>query len=235
MRIFLGFCSILAALFLTVTALATLPLGQVNNFDRVLEELIRDKLSDNTLSLDISLESKDKMQSLRDNVDNIDHMQLTSFSPAHSSFRLQVAMKDGNTTELSGRYTAFLEMPVPSKIIYSGDIISEADMTTTPVKINKIKPGLVTSIQGVLGMQAKKNLPIGMQIRETDVTKPYVIHDRDMVTILYQNDNLTLKASGIATQPGAIGDVIKVKNSSTNTIVYGQVKSSTIVQVDPES
>lgn len=205
-----------------------------STFDGALQELLHEKLSDDSLILEIMPESKVKLDNLRNSYDDVDNIQLTQFSPQHSSFKVKIHMKDGKTQDFSGRYNAYVEIPVLNKQINYGDVITESDVMTIRSKTHKIKPGYIKSSESLIGMQAKKGILAGVQIKESDITKPFVIHENDLVMMVYQNDHLKLKTNGIALESGAIDAIIKLKNSTTGTTVYGRVKAPNLVQVDSE-
>lgn len=205
-----------------------------STFDGALQELLHEKLSDDSLILEIIPESKAKLEKLRQSYDDVDNIQMIQFSPQSNSFRVKIHMKNGEAQEFFGRYSAYVEIPVLNKQVNYGEVITESDVMNIRSKIHKIKSGYVKSSENLIGMQAKKSLLAGVQIKETDITKPFVVHENDLVMMVYQNDHLKLKTNGIAMASGAIDEVIKLKNSTTGTIVYGRIKAPNLVQVDSE-
>ncbi|MES2215524.1 MAG: flagellar basal body P-ring formation chaperone FlgA [Pseudomonadota bacterium] len=222
-------------LVITLALLFTHPTVADNGrFDQMIQDLIHEKLSDDSIIVEFALESKSKLDELRRKEGDIDNIQLTSFSPSSSSFRIKVRMHDGTTQEIFGRYTSYVELPVALKQIRVGDIISVEDVTTAKTRLNHTKTGYALSIENLIGMQAKKNLQSGAPIKLSDVAPPHVIHDGDIVSLIYQNNHLKLKTLGTAIGSGSIGDIIKATNNTSGIIVHGRVQSKNVIEVSAE-
>lgn len=217
------------ALFCSFTASAN-----DGKLDQMIQELLRDKLSDDAVMIEVTMESRSKLEELRLKEDSIDNIQLTYFSPAASSFRIKVRMMDGAMQEMSGRYTPYVELPVAIKQIRAGDIISATDVTTTKTRLSHIKSNYVNSTDTLVGMQARKTLQAGAPVKQNDITLPHVVHDGDVVSLVYQNSHLKLKTLGTVVGSGAIGDTIKAKNNTTGILVYGKVISKNVIEVSVE-
>ncbi len=203
-------------------------------FDQMVQELLHEKLSDDAVIIEVTMESKSKVEELKLKEDEIDNIQLTYFSPAASSFRIKIRMTNGETQEMSGRYTPYIELPVTIKQIPAGDIVSTADVTTAKTKLSHVKSNYVSSTDALVGMQVRKTLQAGAPIKQNDITLPHVVHDGDTVSLVYQNSHLKLKTLGTAIGSGAVGDTIKAKNNTTGILVYGRVLSKNVIEVSVE-
>lgn len=227
-------CSLWIPVFACLLFCASHAIANDGRFDQMLQELLHEKLSDDTITFDIAMESKTKLEELRRKEDDIDNIQLVYFVPTSSSFRIKIKMLDGLAQEVSGRYTSYIELPVAIKSIRMGSIITASDVATTKTRLNKTTSDYITSTNAIIGMQAKKYLQVGAHIKQSDITLPHIMHDGDSVSLVYQNSHLKLKTLGTAMGSGAVGDTIKAKNSTTGVLVYGRVKSRDVIEVGSE-
>jgi flagella basal body P-ring formation protein FlgA len=63
------------------------------------------------------------------------------------------------------------------------------------------------------------------------MSSPSVIKNNDPVNIIYSSGSISLKTVGISMGVGAVGDMIKVKNSSSGAVLLGQIINKNTVQV----
>ena len=202
-----------------------------DSFDKAVEGLIYEKIDDPRVIIDIQYESKDKTEKIRSKYNNAQSLLLINFDPTSANFKVRVNYNSGASEELFGRYISSIEVPIISKFIKAGDIITANDITLVKTKINKIKGDYITNENDIIGMQAKKVLANGSLIKRSELRNPLVIKINDPVNILYYSNNIRLKTSGTALGSGSVGDMIKVKNEDTGAVLLGQIINKNTVQV----
>lgn len=201
-----------------------------SNLEGMIKELILEKLPSQITDLELHFDSKSRLFEA-ESYSEIKNVQLLHFAPSYSTFKVSVTFSEDHNLDLSGKYSAYVDVPVTSRSIVQGGIISDSDVTTTRTLLSKMKGGYIDSLEQVIGMQARRNLSPGILIRNSDVVKPTLIRQNDTVSIIYTQNNIKLRTVGIAMQPGAMGDNIKVKNESTGIIVHGSVIGKNTVEV----
>jgi flagella basal body P-ring formation protein FlgA len=53
--------------------------------------------------------------------------------------------------------------------------------------------------------------------------QPLVVRKNDPITMTYENKMLRITANGVATQDGAVGERIGIRNATSQTTIYGVV------------
>lgn len=199
--------------------------------EEMVSNLIIEKLGPEIIEVDLNFDNKSKahIPSIRDI--GVKSVRLSYFDPQYSSFRINVTSKNDQIYDLFGRYKAYLDVPVMSKGVTLGSIITESDIMSVKTPYSRVKSGYVTSLGDIVGMQARRRLAGGALIRKSDILKPQVVRQGDNVAITYDKGNIKLRTNGIAQGAGAVGDNIKVKNESTGTVVHGIVKGKNLVEV----
>jgi flagella basal body P-ring formation protein FlgA len=205
-----------------------------NWLDKTIEDLIYEKIEEKRIVIEIQYSSLDKLDKIEARRNEISNIVLSSFDPVRLNFRARVNYTTGGTDEVAGNYIQFVEVPITSKVIKAGEIINSSDITLSKVKLGRMRDNNLISENDVVGMQAKKHISAGMLLKSSDLIKPPVIKLNDPVNIVYSSSRIKLKTSGIAMGSGAVGDMIKVRNEDTGTILLGQIVNKNSVQVGSE-
>lgn len=205
---------------------------EVSFFDKILQELIQEKIANNKINVEVEYDSKSKSNFLRQEQDNrIKSVVIEKLNPENSSFKAKIVYVDDSFEYLLGRYVAYASVAVAAKYIKFGDIIQLDDVKDLNIRIDSIKNADFISSNEIVGMQAKKYISISSIIRKMDVANPPVIKNNDPVNIVYSSGIINLKTNGIALSPGAVGDVIKVKNATSGAVLLGQIVNKNTVRI----
>lgn len=96
--------------------------------------------------------------------------------------------------------------------------------------------GVVTSLESLSGLRARRALRRGDVLRSADFAPPPVVRRGDPVTILLERGSLSITAAGEARAEGAPGEAIPVLNAGSRRIVRAVVRDSrTVIAVPEES
>ncbi|WP_316860044.1 flagellar basal body P-ring formation chaperone FlgA [uncultured Cohaesibacter sp.] len=124
---------------------------------------------------------------------------------------------------LTGRAIESMLVPVMTRTVSKGEIVSDSDITlrSTPKQQAILaKPAMMNDI---IGMAAKQTIRAGTIANSSYFTPPDMVKRSDTVTIIFETGNLNLSISAKALANGAKGDVIPVQNSQTNRIIRAEV------------
>jgi flagella basal body P-ring formation protein FlgA len=122
-------------------------------------------------------------------------------------------------TALFMAYPAFadsgMRVVVPNRDIARGETMAESDLVYGTIPSTTVFSGIVTSMDGLKGMEARRMLRAGEIVRADDVRHPIVIAKGSIVTMTFQAPGVTLTASGRAMGEGGVGDTITVQNPAS--------------------
>lgn len=82
------------------------------------------------------------------------------------------------------------------------------------------------------GRKLKRNLRAGSVIQSRDIIKEYAVRRKAEVSIILQEDSLTLSTIGIALKSGELGESIKVENKRSGNIINTTVIGKNEVEVE---
>ncbi|MGY6549901.1 MAG: flagellar basal body P-ring formation chaperone FlgA [Roseinatronobacter sp.] len=122
---------------------------------------------------------------------------------------------------------ATAESLVATRMIRAASIIGPDDVTMGGTEA----PGAATSLDDVLGMEARVAIYPGRPIRLADLSQAAVIERNQLVRMMYRSGPLTIESEGRALGRAAPGDTISVMNLSSRQTVHGVVTSSGIVDL----
>ncbi|MCX7965206.1 MAG: flagellar basal body P-ring formation chaperone FlgA [Syntrophorhabdaceae bacterium] len=113
-----------------------------------------------------------------------------------------------------------------------GEIITEDKVTVREIIFNEDKKDYPSEIDDVVGKMLKRDLSANTVITKGILEDYFVIKRNDIVSIVLENKKLMVKTKGRAIDRGRIGDVIRVKNLTSQREILGRVTGSGIVHVD---
>ena len=123
---------------------------------------------------------------------------------------------------------------VVKKNITKGEVITE-DHLTYSFQISDDLPGGFTTMSEVIGRKAKFNLARGAVIKTRQLEIVYPVEKGKAVLVVANNSRLSITVNAIALEAGQLGDMIKVKNSTSgkilNAIVTGEKKVSPLTNM----
>ena len=123
---------------------------------------------------------------------------------------------------------------VVKKNITKGEVITE-DHLTFSFQISDDLPGGFTTMSEIIGRKAKFNLARGAVIKTRQLEIVYPVEKGKAVLVVANNSRLSITVNAIALEAGQIGDMIKVKNSTSgkilNAIVTGEKKVSPLTNM----
>lgn len=203
-------------------------------FEQAIIEALSEKITDKRISIEIKFNSSSKAAELEGKANDINKIEIEKFDTKYSSFRAKLNYNDGQKHTISGKYISFIEIPVTANFIKYNGIIQASDLTSTKVRVDRLKRGFATEASEVIGMKAKKYIPAGSMFRMSDLLNPPVIKSGDPVNLIYYSGLIKLKTVGTAQGSGAVGDSIKVKNDSSGAVLLGEIVNKNTVKVGGE-
>ena len=125
-------------------------------------------------------------------------------------------------------------LPVPSFTIYPGDVIRDAAISNRDFGQNyqPSRYGVVTDRTSIIGKLARRTLLPGAPIPLNATMEPKVITAGAKIRIVFEEAGLMISTYASALQPGAVGDVVSVRNIESGLTVSGIVQADGSVRVN---
>lgn len=132
---------------------------------------------------------------------------------------------------VSATLEALAEVAVTTGDLRRGTILHEENIEFAQRDINRLRAPCY-DIEELLGQRLKRSLRKGDVVERSAVAFPPMIKRGEMVTITAQKGALTVTAKGMAQQNGSAGDLIRVRNISSQKDLICKVTGPVAVAVE---
>jgi flagellar basal body P-ring formation protein FlgA len=110
--------------------------------------------------------------------------------------------------------------------------VTDEDVYVQKKWLKRIPANLVTVLSDIVGKTLAFNVRPNSEITKNSIRTPLLIKKGNVVRIVFDNDNFSITTVGISEEDGARDKVIKVKNLSSNKIIYARVTGDSLVKVE---
>lgn len=108
-------------------------------------------------------------------------------------------------TAISGRAAAIVEVPVLTRRIKPGEVITASDIGYTEVRMNRIGAELLRDADELVGQTPRRQISADTPVRARDLQQPQVVAKGALVTMVLQHKSMMLTAQGKALREGPTG------------------------------
>ena len=137
--------------------------------------------------------------------------------------------------EITGRAHATRKLPVPARHLRRGETITANDVVWRQVRSRAGDHIMVSDLDDIVGLTPRRTLIAGKPIRRTDITPRMVIRKGDQIQVSLSTGSMTLTTRGIALQPGAVGETIRIRNVNSRKIIEATVTKAGDAVIRPMS
>ncbi|QDC00537.1 flagellar basal body P-ring formation protein FlgA [Mesorhizobium sp. 8] len=121
---------------------------------------------------------------------------------------------------------------IPSRVIYPGETIGLAALKEVTLAPGRHKPDAVATTAPELdGKVAKRTLLPGRYIPLSALREAWLVEQGASVQVYFIAGPLTISTTAVTLQPGAAGDLVKVRNVDSGKVLSGTVMADGTVQV----
>lgn len=129
------------------------------------------------------------------------------------------------------RVSLLKEVLLNKRALRKGEMLTEKDLYSAEMDAQKLKQGYYTKAQDLIGLVCKKDLNPDTIITPYQIETAKMVLKGQEVSITAIAGSLKITMAGVALSDGVLGDVIKVKNSSSHKIIEAQVAGNKKVNV----
>lgn len=160
-----------------------------------------------------------------------------SFDDKSTVWRAVLLLKSGEKNlapvVLTGNYDVIKQLPVLARTVRADEVISSDDIIYEKQSGRFQRNDLVTDARMLIGKSPKHTISQNRPIRQDELENPALMHKGARVTMLYRSGNLEIRTVGQVLDNGAKGDVVRVKNLSSKSVIDATVETSDLVRVSP--
>ena len=157
-------------------------------------------------------------------------VEQVAYDPRSGRFAAVLVAPSGNRAtrpvRVSGRLHDVTEVPVLAQRVMRGQVISAGDVEWQKTRTERLPANAVLDADGLIGLTPKRTLQPGQPVRVSEVQRPVIVPKGGLVTLVLTTSGMQLTARGRALEDGGEGDVIRVANAHSRTLVEGVVTSA---------
>ncbi len=117
---------------------------------------------------------------------------------------------------------------IATRTLRAGHPIAEGDLD---IGTQPLAPGLIADPAEALGMEARVTLYAGRPIPLASLQPPALVERNQLVTLVFRQGGLEIRAEGRALARGAADAPVRVMNLASRTTVTGRVAGPALVAV----
>lgn len=135
------------------------------------------------------------------------------------------------TLYLRAEVTASMQLPVLTKALPRGTILSRRDLELVTRRVTTRAADIIIDPSMAVGMELKRPLPAGSSLRHGHVDLPELVTRGQMVTLVAGGSGVEVRMQGKAMGSGAKGDRLQVTNLASGRRVEGLVLSDGSIRI----
>jgi len=114
------------------------------------------------------------------------------------------------------------ETIVAAKTLPAQTILTFEDLVLNDMDI----AGGVSDPFALVGKETRNAIYAGRPIRAVDVTAPAIVARNQLITLIYQNNALSIRTEGRALDRGSVGELISVMNLASRSTVIAELQAN---------
>ena len=120
---------------------------------------------------------------------------------------------------------------VASYMLRRGEVLEEAMVEIAERDITTLRNGYFTELAMLQDMQTRRSLAEGAVLTRNHIAPIPVVRRGAAVDLVARTTRFSATALGEAMQDGGVGERIRVKNSDSGKILYGQILDAYTIQI----
>jgi len=142
--------------------------------------------------------------------------------------------KDGNllrTESVRTRIEVQRDVVTAARGLSAGTILAESDVRTVGRWVRRIHPHALPSLEETSGKRLTVRVAAGAELFATMLKEIPLVQKGKMVKMVFDNGAMQIVTVGLSEEDGVAGNIIRVKNITSNKIIYARVLSDSLVGI----
>lgn len=152
-------------------------------------------------------------------------------STGRLTFKISCDNPDSWTIHVPVVVQAFDQVVISDLPIAKGTHLSAGDLRLESRDVSLLYGGYFKSIAELDGFVARRPIPAERVINAALVDPARMINRGEKVVIIADGPGLSIRATGFAMEDGAFGELIRVKNTSSDKVVEGRITAPGVIKV----
>jgi flagella basal body P-ring formation protein FlgA len=145
------------------------------------------------------------------------------------------SFKGGNllrTESVRTRIEVLQDVVTAARMLPAGTVLAESDIRTVRRWVRRIHPHSLPSTEATSGKRLMIQVASGVEILATMLKEIPLVTKGKMVKIVFDNGPMKIVTVGLSEEDGVAGNIVRVKNITSNKIIYARVLSDSLVSIE---
>ncbi len=134
---------------------------------------------------------------------------------------------------LTGRVQEMVDLPVPRRRMLPGEVVGGDDLQWARLRVPPTRGELVRTPAQAIGQAIRHSVSPGQPILAADLGRPVVVQKGAAMLLSLDSAGIQLTAQAVATEPGGVGDRIRVLNPLSRIVVEAEITAPGRARVVP--
>jgi flagellar basal body P-ring formation protein FlgA len=135
------------------------------------------------------------------------------------------------TESVRTRIEVLRDVVTAARSMQAGTVLTENDIRTARRWVRRIHPQSLASMEAVAGKRLTIQVASGTEILATMLKEVPLVRRGKMVKMVFDNGPMQIVTVGMSEEDGIAGNIIRVKNITSNKVIYARVLSDSIVGI----
>ena len=119
-----------------------------------------------------------------------------------------------------------------SRTLQSGTVLMAEDLRVDQKWVRQINRDGISLLEDALGKQLTMPVRKGSEILSRLIKTPPLVRKGNMVRLVFDNGRMRVITSGLSEEDGSAGATIRIRNLTSNKVIYARVLGDSLVGVD---
>lgn len=135
--------------------------------------------------------------------------------------------------KITGRYDLMAEVPVLKDRVSNGQLITAENIEMKAFSTTRLREHTLGSPNDLVGKMPKHSISALRPIRADEIITPPIVYKGESVNVAYKTASMEISTVGQAMEDGATGDLIKIRNPDSNTVIQATITGKGMAQIQP--
>jgi flagella basal body P-ring formation protein FlgA len=136
------------------------------------------------------------------------------------------------TEPVKARIEVLQDVVVAARSLPAGTILKTGDLSMTSKWVRRIHPQSLTSPEEASGKRLTVHASPGAELLATMLRETLLVRKGKMVKMVFDNGSMQIVTVGLSEEDGSAGNIIRIRNVTSNKIVYARVLSDSLVRIE---
>ena len=137
-----------------------------------------------------------------------------------------------STETVRTRIEVHRDTVIAARALTAGAILTEADLRTVRKWVRRIHPQALTSATEAVGKRLSTQVRAGIEIASYMLKDAPLVQKGKIVKVVFESGLMRIVTVGIPEEDGIAGSIIRVRNITSNKIMYARVLGDSLVGIE---